>query len=68
MEANMPDEMYATGIHSAVAECGGEDVLAKHLQVPVDKVRSWVQGSTVPPPGKFFVALVLAKIAARHTH
>jgi DNA-binding response OmpR family regulator len=54
------NDIYASAISKAVAECGGEGVLAERLDVPIDEVRSWMQGSAVPSLGKVFIALVLA--------
>jgi CheY-like chemotaxis protein len=67
LEKSFDPKDYASAIRQAAAECGGEEVLARHLDVPVDEIRRWTSGTSVPPLRKFFVALVLgANCGKRH--
>jgi hypothetical protein len=55
-----PDDLYMSAMRQAVVKCGGEEALARHLDVGLDELRQWTRGATVPPVGKVFVALVLS--------
>jgi hypothetical protein len=55
-----PDDLYASAMKQAAIKCGGEEALARRLDVAVEDLRRWTQGLTVPPAGKVFVALVLS--------
>ena len=55
-----PDDLYVSAMRQAAIKCGGEDALARRLDVAVEELRQWTRGATVPPMGKVFVALVLS--------
>jgi DNA-binding transcriptional regulator YiaG len=54
------DDLYVTAMRQAAIKCGGEEELARRLDVAVEELREWTQGVSVPPIGKVFVAFVLS--------
>jgi hypothetical protein len=55
-----PDDLYMSAMRQAAAKCGGEEALARRLDVALEELQQWTRGVTVPPVGKVFIALVLS--------
>jgi hypothetical protein len=51
-------------LYRAASIAGSVALLARHLEVPEDTLRGWIQGEEDPPPAAFLAALefVLAEL------